>query len=83
MSVPHTIRRRIADLLVRQACRAMPTERQIWADAMQNEIRHVTDDRQCLRWALGCLLASYIERLRALQIFDMLLDACCQPRAEV
>jgi hypothetical protein len=73
MSVPQTIRRRIADLLVRRACRAMPSGRQIWADAMQIEIQHITDDGQCLGWAFGCLLASYTERFRALQIFDMLV----------
>jgi hypothetical protein len=36
-----------------------------WADAMQREIDYIEDDRAALRWALGCVLASYKTRLAA------------------
>ena len=31
---------------------------------MQNEIHYITGDSQALRWAVGCLLASCLERLQ-------------------
>jgi hypothetical protein len=31
---------------------------------MHNEIHHISDSRAALAWALGCVLASYTERMR-------------------
>jgi len=31
---------------------------------MRNEVHHISDSRAALAWALGCMLASYTERMR-------------------
>ncbi len=40
----------------------LPKSRSDWAQAMTNELEHVEGDFAALRWATGCVLASYIER---------------------
>ena len=44
------------------AANVLPESRSDWAQAMNNELEHVEDDFAALRWATGCILASYIER---------------------
>ncbi len=65
--------RRLTDWIVRQTESAMPSDRHVWADAMRNEVQHISDDRDRLRWAWGCLLASCSERFRGFQPSEILV----------
>jgi hypothetical protein len=55
--------RRWAVTLARHAARMLPGTRSPWAQAMRRELDYIADDRVALRWALGCVLASYRVRL--------------------
>ena len=55
--------RRIALRVVGHASRVMPGARSGWADAMRRELDYIEDDRAALRWAIGCVAASYSARL--------------------
>ncbi len=55
---------RIAAHIVRHATRVLPPSRREWADAMLAELEHLPRGASALRWACGCLLACYTERLR-------------------
>jgi hypothetical protein len=58
--------RRLAVKLVRYAALALPAAAASpWADAMRRELDYIEDDRTALRWAFGCVLASYKARLVA------------------
>src|SRR5215470_6670186 len=54
--------RRLADTLARHAARVLPSAPSSWAQAMRHELDYITDDKAALRWAFGCLLASYKAR---------------------
>ena len=69
---PSTLRR-LANVLVSHAGRAMPPARRGWADAMAGEVSHVDNDRRALRWALGCVLAAHGEWIRELHMMDLLI----------
>lgn len=56
--------RRAANMVLHHAASVLPSRHAVWADAMRNELPHIAGDGEALRWALGCLLASYLERLR-------------------
>jgi len=58
--------RRIALKLVGHASWVLPGARSGWADAMRRELDYIGDDRTALRWAIGCVTASYSARLAAL-----------------
>jgi len=49
--------------LAQHAACVMPGARSPWADAMRRELDYIADDSAALRWALGCVLASYRSRL--------------------
>jgi hypothetical protein len=51
--------RRLAVNFVRHAAWVMPHARSQWADAMRRELDYIADDAEALRWAVGCILASY------------------------
>jgi hypothetical protein len=70
-TAPASPRRRLAEALVRRAATVMPREQHTWADAMRNEIAYVADDRDAFRWAIGCLRAAHVARLRALYLLDV------------
>lgn len=53
------------------AAYATPPELQRWAEAMRQETAHVPDDRAALRWAMGCLRAATVERLRRVYLLDV------------
>jgi|TARA_B100000315_G_scaffold259219_1_gene314312 hypothetical protein len=53
----------MAKLLVTHAGNILPPEREVWAQAMSNEIDHLPDSKSALRWAIGCVYTSYIERM--------------------
>jgi hypothetical protein len=55
--------RQLAVRLVQHAACVMPGARSPWADAMRRELDYIKDDPAALRWALGCILASYRARL--------------------
>jgi pimeloyl-ACP methyl ester carboxylesterase len=55
--------RRWAVRLARHAAGGMPGARAPWADAMRRELDYIGDDAAALRWALGCVMASYRTRL--------------------
>ena len=59
-----TPRRLIAQSMMRHAARIMP--RGDWGTAMQNELEAIADDDVALRWAVGCVIAGYSERLNVL-----------------
>jgi hypothetical protein len=60
------LRRRIANILMGHAAYVMPFRKMDWGKAMQNELEAIDDDRVALRWAFGCVIAGYSERLNAL-----------------
>jgi hypothetical protein len=47
--------------------RMSPRERTEWTQAMCREAEEIPDDREALRWALGCLRASCSERLKSMR----------------
>ena len=55
--------RRLAVKLMQHAARVLPGARSPWADAMQRELDYIGDDPAAVRWALGCIAASYRARL--------------------
>jgi pimeloyl-ACP methyl ester carboxylesterase len=58
--------RGLAVSAVRHAAWVLPAECSSWADAMSRELYYIEDDRAALRWALGCIVASYAKRLLTL-----------------
>jgi hypothetical protein len=58
--------RHLAVLLAAHAEKALPPCRADWAKAMRNEIHHISGNGAALIWALGCVFASYRERVRAM-----------------
>jgi pimeloyl-ACP methyl ester carboxylesterase len=61
-AVPGRLRRLAVRLAQHAAC-VLPGARSSWADAMRRELDYIGDDPAALRWALGCILASYRARL--------------------
>jgi hypothetical protein len=55
--------RRLALTLARHAARVLPCAPSSWAQAMRHELDYIADDKAALRWAFGCMLASYKARL--------------------
>jgi len=62
MNEPSTLLRRLASALMKHALRILPPARASWGDAMKHELHHIEGDLEALRWATGCVIASYIER---------------------
>ena len=58
--------RRWAVELAQHAAWMLPGAQSPWAEAMRRELDYIEDDRGALRWALGCVLASYKARLAGL-----------------
>jgi hypothetical protein len=63
MTFAETKARRLTALLVRHAAWVSPPDRKEWSRAMINELDHVPCGASILRWALGCTLVSYLERI--------------------
>jgi hypothetical protein len=61
-----SLARRMALALMEHAARRLPLARRPWAKAMQHELPQIENDLEALTWAGGCLLASYVERGRAI-----------------
>src|SRR3981081_2836262 len=58
--------RRMAVKMARHASWVLPGPSP-WAEAMRRELDYIEDDRAALRWAIGCVMASYLARLAAPQ----------------
>ena len=54
--------RRLAVTLARHATWVLPSAPSSWAQAMRHELDYIADDKAALRWAFGCMLASYKAR---------------------
>jgi hypothetical protein len=66
MNSKRAVFRHLAMRLAAHAEKALPRCRADWARAMRNEIHHISGNRAALIWALGCVFASYRERVRAM-----------------
>jgi hypothetical protein len=66
MSADSSAMRRAAAWLLRHATQVLPQNRRHWAKAMAAEFDHIPSHGEALRWALGCVLASYSERIRSM-----------------
>jgi len=67
-----SMEKRLASRLVRHAAIVLPHSLARWGTAMQHEIEHIQPDRDALRWALGCVSTSYIQRLASLNVVQVL-----------
>jgi hypothetical protein len=54
--------RRLAFALIAHAANVLPPLRSPWGEAMKHELDHIEGDVEALRWAAGCVIASYLER---------------------
>jgi hypothetical protein len=61
-----TVRRRLAQALLRQTAWILPKQRRPWAEAMLSELHHLGNDREALRWSVSCLIAGIKERVHAM-----------------
>lgn len=68
MSKRHPLPRRMALALMEHAAWVFPSAHGPWATTMQNELPQIENDLEALTWAGGCLVASYVERSRALAV---------------
>jgi hypothetical protein len=66
-----TVYRSLSGPLIRVAMRVAPCEREEWARAMSTEMDAIPNDRESLRWALGCLQASCHWRLKSMKLTDL------------
>ena len=62
--------RRMASALVRGAAHVVPSSHGRWATAMLHEVAHIDSDSKALRWAVGCVYASCLERVRSVYLLD-------------
>jgi hypothetical protein len=68
MSARASLVRRLAVALMAHAAEILPPARSTWAEAMIHEIRHMEGDLEALRWAVGCVLASYLESIKVMNM---------------
>jgi hypothetical protein len=54
--------RRLASALIAHAADVLPPLRSPWGEAMKHELDHIEDDVEALKWGVGCVIASYLER---------------------
>lgn len=60
--------RRIAFALMAHAAAILPPARSSWAEAMNHELQNIDGDLEALTWAAGCVLASYVERSKVMNL---------------
>lgn len=60
--------RRMASALLAHAARMLPRNRSSWAEAIEREGQYIENDAAALRWAMGGVLASYRERIMAMDL---------------
>jgi hypothetical protein len=61
MTARISLLRRLSVALIAHAGYVLPPARSSWAKAMKNELQHIESDTEALRWAAGCVIASYLE----------------------
>ena len=66
MNGRRSVVRHFAVRLAAHAEKALPRGRADWASAMRNEVHHISGNYAALKWALGCVFASYRERMRTM-----------------
>jgi len=59
------VSRKISWVLLSHARMVMPQGRAFWAAGMVNELDHIDDDGEALRWAVGGVMTAYLERASA------------------
>jgi hypothetical protein len=64
------VAQKIAVWLAGHAANVLPRSRSDWASAMRNEVHHISGNQPALSWALGCVFASYQERIRTMMGWD-------------
>ncbi len=62
---------RIANWLIAHAERHLPATRREWGQAMRRELEQIEEPSTSLKWALGCVVASYSERVNAMNRGDL------------
>lgn len=62
MNLGDSVVRRLATAFMQHAADVIPESRADWAHAMRNELEHIEGDFAALRWAMGCVMASYVEK---------------------
>src|SRR6185436_16863102 len=60
-----TWRRSLSRRFTAAAAALLPRLESPWGDAMKAEIEAIEDDRDCLRWAWGCLRTACVRRMGA------------------
>lgn len=55
--------RSVATVLMDHVLKAMPKDRTTWAQAMANEVHVIEKGSDAFRWALGCVMTCYLEKL--------------------
>ncbi len=63
--------RHMAHGLVHHAARGLPWARTAWAEPMRQEVDSIEDDLAALRWAAGCLVATYSERITTMRLASL------------
>lgn len=53
----------LARRLAHHAANVLPRHRAAWGEAIRNEVEFIESDTAALRWAAGCVIASYAERI--------------------
>lgn len=64
MSARRSFAWRVALALVTHAAHIFPHHRREWSRAMISEVDHLPSAGAAIRWAMGCIVAGYIERIR-------------------
>jgi hypothetical protein len=62
MNARASLVRRLALALIAHAADVLPPSRSPWGEAMKHELDHIDGDVEAVRWAAGCVIASYLER---------------------
>ena len=71
MSQETRLTARLANWLIAHAEHFLPASRREWGQAMQREFEEIHSPYRALRWALGCVFASYTERFNAMNRADL------------
>jgi hypothetical protein len=67
MSKKGPLGQRIARRLTAHASSVLQKRRADWAQAMRSELEYIPQGFAALRWSIGCLFASYLERAKVME----------------
>jgi hypothetical protein len=71
MRSSRTVRRSLAEGLIRLGAGVFPLGRQEWAAAMRAELFQIGDDGEAMHWALGCFFTGLRERCRLVALLNL------------